>query len=51
MQDAARRALSARSATIRRMVSPPLLGLSTLIAHRSPPMVIILMAPLTAGPR
>jgi hypothetical protein len=40
--------LSARSTAIRRMVPLPLLGLSTLTARR--PMVIMLMAPLTAEP-
>jgi hypothetical protein len=37
-----------RSTVIRRLVHPPLLGLSTLIARC--PMVVMLMAPLTAGP-
>jgi hypothetical protein len=39
--------LSAWSAIIRRMVPPPLLGLSTLIARC--PVVIMLMAPQTTG--
>jgi hypothetical protein len=41
--------LSTQHATIRMVVLPLLSGFSTLIARR--PMVALIMAPLTAGPR